>query len=127
MTAYSLSPGLSGLGSIIKETSNKDAGIFQMPMPASNSDDAVMLDIFGASRKIRIEGKFVLGDSGYSTIALFIAALDALVNGAQTNQTYTSGKSGSSYNVLIETVEWSNEEGSPNSVEYSISMTEGST
>ena len=126
MTAYSIS-AMAGIGTVTDEDVTKDAGLFQMPMPGSDSSSAVMFDIFGASRTIKISGTFTVGDSGYATLALFIAALDALVDGSQTVITYTSGKSGSTYNVMVMDVNWKSEVGGVNKVDYNITMVEGSS
>lgn len=126
MTSYSLT-GLVGMGTVTNESSTKDSGLFQTPMPYADSDDAIMLDMFGASRTITVSGVFATGDGSYSTNALAIAALDALINGQQTSKTFVSGKSGSSYTVLVQSVEWKSDEGDVNKVTYTIVLTEGST
>lgn len=114
------------MGNVTSEESVKDAGLFQQPLPASDSSSQVLIDIFGTSRTITINGKFSVGDTGYATIALFIAALDALANGAQSAKTFVSGRSGVSYTVLVTNATWKGEEGSPNQIEYTITMVEGS-
>lgn len=124
MTAYSLT-GLAGMGTVISEESSKQSGLFQSALPGTDSSDAFLMDLFGASRTITISGKFVQGDSGYATIALFIAALDGLINGSQSAKSFVSGKSGVTYTVLVDNVTWSSEEGGVNLVEYTISMIEG--
>lgn len=122
----SLTPGLLGMGTIIREESTKDSGLFKMALPGEDSEETILLDLFGVDRQMIIRGRFVQGNSGYANIPAFIAALDLLANGSQTGRTYTSDKTGASYGVLVQSVSWSGEEGDPNSVEYTINLTEGS-
>ena len=119
---YSLT-NMTSLGAVTSEESSKDAQLFQSPMPLSDSDKTIMLDMFGASRTITIKGRYTVDDG---VIATFISQLDALVNGQQIVRTYHSDKSGSNYNVLVQSVRWSGEEAGVNFVDYEIQLTEGS-
>ena len=116
--------GMTSLGTVNKEDSTKDAGLFQQPLPASNSNQAIMLDIFGASRTITISGVFT---GTTAQISAFIVELDALVSGTQSVKVYHSDKSGADYNVLVSSVTWTAEEGAVSKVDYTINLTEGST
>jgi hypothetical protein len=125
MTAYSLSglPAFTDFGTVTSEDHTKDAGLFQYPMPGHNSSSCVMLDLFGAGRTINLKGTY----TGTPTnVATFIGQLDNLVNGAQVVRTFVSGKSGSSYYVLITSTNWTGGPGEVNKVDYTISMMEGS-
>lgn len=115
---------MTSLGTVNKEDSTKDAGLFQMPLPASNSSAAILLDIFGASRTITISGVFT---GTVAAVSAFIVELDNLVNGAQSSRVYSSDKSGTSYNVLVSSATWNAEEGAVTKVDFTINMTEGST
>ena len=114
----------TSIGTVNSEESNKDAQLFQMPIPLSDSTSTVMLDLFGASRTITIKGRFTTADGA---IATFISELDALVNGQQSVRVYHSDKSGSDYYVLIQGARWSSAEGGVNFVDYTIEMIQGST
>lgn len=115
--------GMSSLGTVTNEESTKDAGLFQQPLPASNSSSAILIDIFGTSRTITVSGIFT-GTTG--DIQTFISELDALVNGTQTStKTFHSDKSNANYEVLINSVSWSSEEGAVGKINYNITMTEG--
>lgn len=118
--------GMATLGVVKSEHSTKDAGLFFQPIPASNSSDAVQLDIFGCTRIITITGTYSTQDAGYATIALFKAALDGLVNGAQTSKTYTD-TDGVSYVGLVANVDWDRNEGETTTVGYTITFQEGSS
>lgn len=124
--AYGLTGLTAGtLVNITNESSTKDAGLFQMPMPASDSDDAIQLDIFGASRTITIDGTFVDGTVS-KTVVQFIAELDGLVNGSQSSVQYDSDTSGTHYHCLVQSVTWKRKEGETNVIDYTINLTEGS-
>jgi len=116
--------GGSSLGTVTKEDSTKDAQLFQMPMPLSDSTQAIMLDLFGVSRTISISGVYTTADG---TISTFITWLDGLVNGTQSSIVYHSDKSGANYNVLIMNARWSSEEGAVSKVNYDITLVEGAT
>jgi hypothetical protein len=120
---YSLT-GMAGLGTCT-EHQDKDSGLFQMPMPGSDSSSQILIDIFGTTRTIKLTGRFSLGDTGYASVAAFIVALDTLNNGAQTSRTYHSDKSGLDYQVLVTSASWDAEEADVNSVPYEINMVEG--
>ena len=61
----------TSIGTVNSEESNKDAQLFQMPIPLSDSTSTVMLDLFGASRTITIKGKkFNFWDVLISDVAL---------------------------------------------------------
>ena len=123
--AYSLD-GMTTLGTVTSEESTKESGLFQMPLPASDSSSAILIDLFGASRTINISGVHVTGEGGKTT-AQFIAELDALISGIQAaTKTFVSDKSSTSYEVMINSVTWSSEEGAVSKVNYTINMTEGS-
>ena len=121
---YGLAPGLTavGVGTIISEDSTKDAQLFQTPIPASDSDAAILLDLFGVVRTINIKGVYTAADG---TISTFVQALDALVSGSQVAQTFTSDKSGTTYTGYVTTVTWSSEEGGVSKVDYNINLVEG--
>jgi hypothetical protein len=94
-----------------------------MPMPMSDSTETVVLDLFGASRNINIEGTFVAGD-GSLTIAQYITFLDGLVNGVQVSKIYHSDKSGVDYKVIILSVSWKASEGAVTKLDWTIKMQE---
>jgi hypothetical protein len=113
---------MSSLGAINSEDCDKDAQLFQMPMPVSPSTEAILMDLFGALRTIKIKGTYT---GSTVEISAFIVELDALVNGTQTQKTYHSDKTGVDYLVLVQNARWSAEEGAPNKVDYEIVMIEG--
>ena len=113
------------LGVVTSEDISKDAQLFQMPIPTRDSDELLALDLFGAVRTINIKGVY---SGSSSAIASFLGDLNDLINGRQSTRTYHSDTlgSGSSGNieVFVQTIRHSFEKGSPNMVNYEISMLE---
>jgi hypothetical protein len=124
MTAYSLT-GMTTLGTVTKCVTTKDSGLFEQALPASDSSEQILIDLFGCTRKISLEGTFVSGQGG-KTVTQFIEELNALQTGNQATSTFVSGQNGVPYNVYIVSVEYSDDEANPNSVDYRIEMSEGS-
>ena len=109
---------------VTSEESAKDSGLFFMPMPVSDSNGALMIDIFGAQRTFNIQGTLV---SDATTIANFCNQLDGLANGSQNVKVYHSDKSNNNYNVLVNSVKWTSEAGAPTKVEWQLELMEGSS
>jgi hypothetical protein len=118
---YSLT-GMTSLGTVKDEDRTKDSQLFQMPLPGSDSNQAVIQDLFGVSGPINIVGVFT-GDE--AAIASFITELEALQNGSQTRRTYHSDKANKDYFVYIISTNWKGQEAGINKVEYTINMIEG--
>ena len=109
------------LGSVRSENTSKSANIFLMAMPGSDSDNAFGLDLFGVTKTITLQGTYTTSNG---VIATFIGNIEALVDGAQTTNTFTSDKTGQTYNVLVNTVTWNGEEAGQNKVDYTIELYE---
>jgi hypothetical protein len=121
MTAYSLDV-LGAMGTVTKENITLSANLFFTAMPGSVAQDAIILDLFGATGDITISGVYTSSDG---TISTFIDALEACVDGKQTVAQYVSGKSGNTYYVYIDSITWDAEEGAVNKVNYTITMKMG--
>lgn len=138
--------GMTTLGNITTEESNKSSNLFNQEMPGRDSEDAILLDIFGTSREININGIYVPTTSNEfslpgwgsppldtdaaklsANLKYFILELDELANGEQTQKNYESGTSGITYLCLVQSVTWNVEMGAINKVNYSISLVEGKT
>ena len=68
------------LGDIQIETSAKNSSLFNMPLPLSDSSQSILLDLFGVSRTITVDGIFTgtLTEQG-----TFITAIEAIQAGNQ--------------------------------------------
>ena len=113
--------GGHSLGTVRSESVDKDAQLFQMPIPRSPSNQLVAFDLFGAQRTISIEGTWTVNDG---TISTFISWLDGLISGTQSSISYASDTSGNSYTVVVQTTTWKRGEGEVNKLDYSITLLE---
>jgi hypothetical protein len=116
--------GMTSLGVVTRERVNKSANLFFMPIPGSDSSGAIVLDLFGVTGDLNIEGTFV-NLTASKTIAQFIVELENLVNGNQSINTYTSDKAGKTYSVYVDSIDWDGVEGNANAITYSIAMKVG--
>lgn len=114
---------ITDLGTVQKEDFTKDAQLFQQAIPASDSDDAIIIDLFGVIRNISLSGVYTTANG---TISTFIGLLDGLVNGTQSKIVFHSDKSEQDYNVIVNRVNWNSEEGEVNKVNWSIDLIETS-
>lgn len=111
------------MGNIQTEDQVKDTSLFNQPLPTSDSDKSILLDIFGVSRTIAIEGIFTGTASALNT---FIVAMEALANGSQIGVTFASSLSTfANKKVFVKNFRWSFLRGSPNKTNYSLELTEG--
>ena len=122
--AYTLTGLTSGvLVNIEEEDVRKDANLFAQALPRSDSSAAIVMDLFGVTRTIRLRGVFVGGTAG-KTVKQFVVELDALVSGTQTVKEYHSDTSDVTYYVFVDSVNWRYSHGGPLSVVYEISLVE---
>jgi len=119
MTASTLNG--QSIGTVNSEQFTKDAQLFQQAMPGSDSNSLISLDLFGASRTIDVKGRYTASNGNIQT---FIVWLDSLVNGNQSVIPYYSEKSTVTYNVLVNTVNWSGDEAGVNYVDYELNLLE---
>jgi hypothetical protein len=112
------------LDPVISEESTKDSGLFFMPLPASDSSSALMIDIFGATRTFSLAGTFV--GSSTTDVSNFLTSLDGLANGSQNQKTYHSDKSNTNYSVLVTSIKWTSEPGAVLKIDWQLELQEGS-
>jgi hypothetical protein len=108
------------LGIVQSEESTKDSNLFTRPLPYSDSDDAILLDFMGTSRTITITGKFVDSKENIKTA---IGNIEAIQNGRQSTVPYVGELI--TKNVQIQSFSWSYVQGSPNEVNYTLTLIEG--
>ena len=113
----------TNLGRIQKETQNKDSSLFNMPLPGSDSNLSILLDLFGVLRTISIEG--IKADSA-ANINTFITTIEALIAGGQSGVTFVSSLSTfSNKTVFVKSFTWNFVKGDPNKISYSLELMEG--
>lgn len=110
------------LGTVTEERQSKSSNLFNFPLPLSDSDEALLLDIFGTSRTISISGKFV---GTQSEIATFVGQIESIQDGEQSGSAYVGSLITTPKEVLIQTFDWTWSSGSVNQVDYSLSLLEG--
>ena len=116
--------GAKSLGDVSSETSTKSAGLFEMPVPFSNSDAALIMDLMGTIRTVTINGKFTGSNAQLRT---FVGDIDDLQNGEQAALTFVSSwKDYSGKTFLIREFIDEKVEADENKVGYTLTLIEGS-
>ena len=118
MVAYSLD-NVTSLGSVTDERVSKDANLFILSIPRSDSSNAAVIDLFGATMVITVTGTF---STANGTIATFISQIEGLITGTQPTRDFVSGVSGNTIKVKVETVEWTQSETTPQHVNYTLTL-----
>lgn len=108
------------LGIIKSQSSDKDSGLFFSPIPGTDSDEAIVIDIMGNQRTIEIIGEYI-GTS--TTIQTFVTAMDDLQNGNQ-NPVEFDGHF-IKVNVVVQRFRWDYVEADPNRIKYNLTLVEG--
>lgn len=112
------------LGDIQSEEQTKDAGLFQQMLPRQDSNNAILLDIFGASRSIIITGILTGTETEQRT---FITAIELLNNGQQSSKPFVSSliTSPASRNVFVQSFRWIKNLADIGKINYTLTMVEG--
>ena len=111
------------LGDIQSETQSKNSQLFQTPMPTQDSNKAVLFDLFGVIKNIRVSGIFTGTQTQQNT---FINAMETICNGEQDGVIFVSSKEGyASKRVYVDTFEWTVSKANVSKIEYSLTMIEG--
>lgn len=109
------------LGVVKIETSSKESNLFFQSLPYSDSTDAILLDLMGTQRTITLTGKFI--ESSIETLKSKIEAIESIQNGNQSVVVYAGSLI--TKNVEIQNFSWDYNEGSPNTVDYTLTLLEG--
>lgn len=119
-----MAPTIGGksLGTVTSETSIKSAGLFNMPIPYSDSDAALIMDLMGTSRTITVTGK---KNGTVAQLRTFITDIEGLMIGTQASLTFVSSWTNVNKNVLIQDFEHTKDEADESKVNYTITMIEG--
>lgn len=110
------------LGDIQTEAQAKDSGLFNTPVPRSDSTNSLLTDIFGTGKTITLNGTYV---GTVSQIRTFITAIETIQNGEQTVNTYSGGLMSDTKNVLVSTFNWDYVKADVNSLGYTLTLIEG--
>lgn len=110
------------LGDIQNENQTKDSNLFIQPLPYSDSEDSLLMDLMGTGRTITLNVKF---KGTTAELKTFIAAIEGIQDGAQTGSTYVGSLVTTSKTVLIQTFSWDYERGNVGVLNYNITLIEG--
>ena len=111
------------LQDVQKEDHTKDAQLFTMPLPASDSTSTIVIDLFGTIRNIMVDGVFAETLANQRT---FISTIEGYVDGSQTKVVYHSDKTNTNYNVFVKTFRWWATSGDVNKINYVLELIESS-
>ena len=111
------------LGEVTSETQTKSSGLFNLPLPYSDSDEVLIMDLFGTSRTITVDG---VKTGVVADLRTFITNIEALQNGEQTSLTFASSWTNVNKEVLIQDFSYTKSEAEENKVTYSLTLIEGS-
>ena len=110
------------LPNVQSERESRDSGMFTQALPTLDSSDTVLLDLFGVTKTISVEG-FVIGSE--ADLKTFINAIEALQAPIQTGSEYYSELLAVPIDVYIQNFEWTWAAGDPTKIQYSITCIEG--
>ena len=114
--------GSKSLVTVKTETSAKSAGLFNQPLPYSDSDAAMIMDLMGTSRTITLTG---VKNGTVAQLRTFVTDIEGLMNGSQSSLTFVSSWTNVNKNVLIQDFEHTKNEADENKVDYVITLIEG--
>jgi hypothetical protein len=117
---YSIS-GIASLGTVQNEEQTKDAQLFQMALPRNDSNNTIVLDLFGVNKTIRINGVYT---GNQAALQSFVADLHALAAGTQTTKSYVSDIVPGPTKVMVQSTNFKYEEGAPTIIRWEIIMIE---
>ena len=110
------------LGDIQSEEQVKDSGLFQTPLPRSDSDSAILIDSFGVFRTITITGIYKGTVAEQNT---FISNIEGITDGQQSGSTFVSSMTTDTKTVLVQNFRWVKNAGSVNKLDYTLTLLQG--
>ena len=114
--------GGKSLGDVSSESSTKSSNLFNQPIPFSDSDASLIMDLMGTSRTITVTG---VKTGTVAQLRTFITDIEGLQNGAQASLTFVSSWTNVNKNVLIQEFTHDKSESDENKVHYTLVLLEG--
>lgn len=114
--------GGKDLGDVNSESSTKSTGLFNQPLPYSNSDAALIMDLMGTSRTITVNG---VKTGAVAALRTFVTDIEGIQNGQQGGSTFVSSWTNVNKTVLIQDFTWEKVEGNESKINYSLTLLEG--
>lgn len=118
--------GGTDLGDVQTERHVKDTSLFNFPLPRQDSENALLLDIFGVSRTITIEGIY---EGTAAELRTFISTIEGYAVGTQTGLAFVSDLviSPASRTVFIQVFDWSYVAADVSKISYNLTLMEGAS
>lgn len=110
------------LGVVTSETSSKDSNLFNQPLPFADSDEALLMDLFGTSRTITVDG---VKTGVVADLRTFIVNIEAVQNGAQSGSTFVSSWTNVNKTMVIESFQHTKVEADESKISYTLVLKEG--
>ena len=110
------------LGDVSSESSTKTSNLFNTPLPFSDSDASLIMDLMGTSRTITISG---VKTGTVAELRTFITDIEGLQNGEQSSLTFVSSWTNVNKNVLIQDFTHDKSSADENRVSYTLTLLEG--
>lgn len=114
--------GGKSLGDVSSENSTKTSNLFNTPLPFSDSDASLIMDLMGTSRTITISG---VKTGTVAQLRTFITDIEGLQNGEQSSLTFVSSWTNVDKNVLIQDFTHDKTGADENRVSYTLTLLEG--
>lgn len=114
--------GGKSLGDISSESSTKSSNLFNQPIPFSDSDKSLIMDLMGTSRTITITG---VKTGTISEMRTFVTDIEGLQNGEQSSLTFESSWTNVNKNVLIQDFTHDKIGADENKIGYTLVLLEG--
>jgi len=118
----SASIGGKDLGTVSSESSAKSSGLFNQPLPLSDSDDSLIMDLMGTSRIITVTG---VKTGVVADLRTFVTDIEGLQNGSQSSLTFVSSWTNVNKNVLIQDFTHEKASADESKVGYTLTLIEG--
>ena len=110
------------LGDVTSESSTKSSNLFNQPIPFSDSDASLIMDLMGTSRTITVTG---VKTGTVAQMRTFITDIEGLQNGSQSSLTFVSSWTNVNKNVLIQDFTHDKANADESKVNYTLTLLEG--
>ena len=114
--------GGKDLGVVQNESQTKSSGLFNQPLPLSDSDEALLLDIFGTTKVITVTG---IKTGEVADLRTFVTDIEGLMNGDQASLVFISSWTNVPKNVLIQDFTHDKVKGGESEISYTLILNEG--
>jgi len=114
--------GNKSLGDVSSESSTKSSNLFNQPIPFSDSDQSLIMDLMGTGRTITVTG---VKTGTIAQLRTFVIDIEGLQNGSQSSLTFVSSWTNVNKSVLIQDFTHDKASGDENKVNYVLTLLEG--